>query len=77
MAASHFLTGARTVVATLSAGLLVAALGVPGAGAEEEPLCAATKSLADGEHKHEASLVRSHLGCRVSDDPGPADPGKE
>ena len=75
MAASHYLTRARTVVVSLSAGLLVASLGIPGAGAEEEPLCAATKSLAEGEYKHEASAIRSHLGCRVSDDPGPADPG--
>lgn len=72
MAASQSLI--RTVAVTLGSGLLVAALGVPSASANEE-LCAATKSLSEGEYKHEASALRSHLGCRVSEDPGPADPG--
>jgi hypothetical protein len=66
----------------ITAGLLTAALGVgpadalsgPTAGTEE--LCPATKPLTDSDHKHEASVVRSYLGCRVSDDPGPNDPGR-
>jgi hypothetical protein len=64
------------------AGLLTAALGVvpagalPGPTAGTEDLCPATKPLTDSEHKHEASVIRAYLGCRVSDDPGPSDPGK-
>ena len=64
------------------AGLLTAALGVAPAGAQTHPtagtesLCPATKPLTESEHKQEASLIRSYLGCRVSDDPGPSDPGK-
>jgi hypothetical protein len=45
----------------------------PTAGTED--LCPATKPLTQSDHKHEASVVRSYLGCRVSDDPGPNDPG--
>ena len=64
------------------AGLLTAALGVAPAGAltprtaGTEELCPATKPLTDSDYKQQASLVRSYLGCRVSDDPGPNDPGK-
>lgn len=64
------------------AGLLTAALGVAPAGAltpraaATEELCPATKPLTDSEYKQQASLIRSYLGCRVSDDPGPSDPGK-
>ena len=64
------------------AGLLTAALGVAPAGAltqrtaGTEDLCPATKPLTDSEYKQQASLIRSYLGCRVSDDPGPSDPGK-
>lgn len=66
----------------IAAGLFTAALGVlpagalpnPAAGTEE--LCPATKPLTESDHKHEASVIRSYLGCRVSDDPGPSDPGK-
>ena len=70
----------RALIAT---GLLTAALGLaspagaltsPAAGTED--LCPATKPLTDSDHKHEASVIRSYLGCRVSDDPGPKDPGK-
>ena len=70
----------RVLIAT---GLLTAALGLanpagaltsPAAGTED--LCPATKPLTDSDHKHEASVIRSYLGCRVSDDPGPKDPGK-
>lgn len=65
----------------IAAGLLTA-LGVggpakadsPAAGTEE--LCPATKPLTESEYKQQASLLRSYLGCRVSDDPGPSDPGK-
>ncbi|HET9773259.1 MAG TPA: hypothetical protein VFS16_20375 [Acidimicrobiia bacterium] len=65
----------------IAAGLLTAALGVAPAGAMPGPtategLCPATKPLTESEHKHEASVIRSYLGCRVSDDPGPSDPGK-
>lgn len=66
----------------IAAGLLTAALGVapasalPGPAAGTEELCPATKPLTDSEHKHEASVIRSYLGCRVSDDPGPSDPGR-
>ena len=66
----------------IAAGLLTAALGVgpadalSGTAAGTEELCPATKPLTDSEHKHEASVVRSYLGCRVSDDPGPNDPGR-
>jgi hypothetical protein len=67
----------------ISVGLLAAALGAANpAGAltstpaNTEGLCPATKPLTDSEHKHEASLIRSYLGCRTSDDPGPADPGR-
>jgi hypothetical protein len=64
------------------AGLFTAALGVVPAGALTAPkagtedLCPATKPLTDSDHKHEASVIRSYLGCRVSDDPGPSDPGR-
>jgi hypothetical protein len=64
------------------AGLFTAALGVVPAGALTSPtagtedLCPATKPLTDSDHKHEASVIRAYLGCRVSDDPGPSDPGK-
>ena len=67
------------------AGLFTAALGVVPAGALAQParpadgndqLCATTKPLTQSDHKHEASVLRSYLGCRVSDDPGPSDPGK-
>jgi len=63
------------------AGLFTAALGVVPAGALTHPagteeLCPATKPLTDTDHKHEASVIRAYLGCRVSDDPGPSDPGK-
>ena len=66
----------------IAAGLFSAALGVAPAGAAlpdptaTEGLCPATKPLTESEHKHEASVIRSYLGCRVSDDPGPSDPGK-
>lgn len=65
----------------IAAGLTTAALGVAPAGAlpgptATESLCPATKPLTESEHKHEASVVRSYLGCRVSEDPGPSDPGK-
>jgi hypothetical protein len=68
----------RSVVA---AGFLIAVLGAAPAGALTRPtagtedLCPATKPLTQSDHKHEASVVRSYLGCRVSDDPGPSDPG--
>jgi hypothetical protein len=64
------------------AALFTAALGVAPAGALTgrtagiEELCPATKPLTDSQYKQQASLVRSYLGCRVSDDPGPSDPGK-
>lgn len=68
------------------AGLFTAALGVVPAGALTHPagthpagteeLCPATKPLTDTDKKHEASVIRAYLGCRVSDDPGPSDPGK-
>jgi hypothetical protein len=65
------------------AGLFTAAVGVVPAGALSshptggtEELCPATKPLTDSQYKQQASLVRSYLGCRVSDDPGPSDPGK-
>jgi hypothetical protein len=64
------------------AGCLIAVVGVGPAGALTRPtagtedLCPATKPLTQSDHKHEASVVRSYLGCRVSDDPGPSDPGK-
>ena len=65
------------------AGLFAAALGVAPAGAlttypagGTEDLCPATKPLTESQYKQQASLVRSYLGCRVSDDPGPKDPGK-
>ena len=65
------------------AGLFTVALGVVPAGALTAPaasgtesLCPATEPLTESEHKHEASVIRSYLGCRVSDDPGPSDPGK-
>ena len=66
----------------IAASLLTAVLGVAPAGALTQPtagteqLCPATKPLTESQHKQEASLVRSYLGCRVSDDPGPSDPGK-
>ena len=65
------------IVAGLFTALGVAPAGAltnPMAGTEE--LCPATKPLTDSEHKHEASVIRSYLGCRVSDDPGPSDPGR-
>ena len=65
------------------AALFTAALGVVPAGAQTRPvdggtdaLCPATKVLTESQYKQEASLVRSYMGCRVSDDPGPSDPGK-
>jgi hypothetical protein len=67
------------------AALFTATLGVVpgGAGAltrhptgGTEDLCPATKPLTESQYKQQASLVRSYLGCRVSDDPGPSDPGK-
>ena len=66
----------------IAAVLFSAALGVAaparaltGPQAGTEALCPATKLLTDSDHKHEASVIRSYLGCRVSDDPGPKDPG--
>jgi hypothetical protein len=65
----------------VGAGFFIAVLGATPAGALTRPtagledLCPATKPLTQGDHKHEASVVRSYLGCRVSDDPGPNDPG--
>ena len=63
--------------------LFTAALGVAPAGAltrhaagGTEDLCPATKPLTESQYKQEASLIRSYLGCRVSDDPGPSDPGR-
>jgi hypothetical protein len=32
--------------------------------------------LTQSDYKQEASLLRSYLGCRTSDDPGPSNPGK-
>jgi hypothetical protein len=64
------------------AALFTAAIGVVPAGALTRPsdgadaLCPATKALTESQYKQEASLVRSYLGCRVSDDPGPSNPGK-
>jgi hypothetical protein len=65
------------------AGLFTAAIGIAPAGAlvarptgGTEDLCPATKPLTDSAYKQQASLVRSYLGCRVSDDPGPSDPGR-
>lgn len=64
------------------AGLFTAALGLAPAGALTSPsastedLCPATKPLTESDRKHEASVIRSYLGCRVSDDPGPSNPGK-
>jgi hypothetical protein len=65
------------------AALFTTALGVTPAGAltahpagGTEDLCPATKPLTESQYKQQASLVRSYLGCRVSDDPGPKDPGK-
>ena len=66
----------------IAAGLLTVTLGAGGPAAAHSPtagteeLCPATKPLTDSEYKQQASLVRSYLGCRVSDDPGPSDPGK-
>lgn len=74
----------RTVTALLGAGLLAASLGATVAGAEQpvkptgtEELCPATEALTKSEAapKQEVSLLRSHLGCQVSNDPGPDDPG--
>ncbi|MDQ1505592.1 MAG: hypothetical protein QOD57_3319 [Actinomycetota bacterium] len=66
----------------VAAGFLIAVLGAAPAGALSrttaggtDELCPATKPLTNSEYKQEASLVRSYLGCRVSDDPGPNDPG--
>ena len=64
------------------AALFTAALGVVPAGALTRPsdgtdqLCPATKPLTESQYKQEASLIRAYLGCRVSDDPGPNNPGK-
>jgi len=64
------------------ATLFTAALGVVPAGALTRPsdgadaLCPATKVLTESQYKQEASLIRSYMGCRVSDDPGPSNPGK-
>jgi len=66
------------------AALFTAALGVVPAGALTHParpadgadqLCPATKPLTESQYKQEASLIRSYMGCRVSDDPGPNNPG--
>jgi hypothetical protein len=72
----------RVLVTLVGAGLLTAALGVTPAGAHTrhtagtEDLCPATMPLTQSEYKQQASLLRSYLGCRTSDDPGPSDPGK-
>ena len=72
----------RVLVTLVGAGLLTAALGVAPAGAltrhiaGTEDLCPATMPLTQSDYKQEASLLRSYLGCRTSDDPGPSDPGK-
>ncbi|HEV7863633.1 MAG TPA: hypothetical protein VGR20_13065 [Acidimicrobiia bacterium] len=72
----------RVLAAFIGAGLLTAALGVAPAGAMNrhtagsEDLCPATKPLTESQYKQQASLLRSYLGCRTSDDPGPSDPGK-
>jgi hypothetical protein len=73
----------RPIRHVIAAGLLITALGAAPAGAltrhstdGTEDLCPATKPLTDSQYKQQASLVRSYLGCRVSDDPGPSDPGK-
>ena len=64
------------------AALFTATVGAVPAGALTRPsdgtdaLCPATKALTESQYKQEASLVRSYLGCRVSDDPGPNNPGK-
>ena len=74
--------GRRLLATFIGAGLLTTALGVAPAGALTRPtagtedLCPATKPLTQSDHKHEASVIRSYLGCRTSDDPGPGDPGK-
>jgi hypothetical protein len=72
----------RVLAAFITAGLLTAALGVVPAGAQTrhtagtEDLCPATMPLTQSDYKQEASLLRSYLGCRTSDDPGPSNPGK-
>jgi len=74
--------GRRVLATLIGAGLLTAALGVAPARAVSrdtagtEELCPATKPLTESQYKQQASLIRSYLGCRVSDDPGPSDPGK-
>ena len=74
--------GRRVVATFIGVGLLTAALGVAPAGAltrhiaGTEDLCPATMPLTQSDHKQEASLLRSYLGCRTSDDPGPSNPGK-
>ena len=63
------------------AALFTTALGVAPAVALTRPsdgadqLCPATKPLTESQYKQEASLIRAYLGCRVSDDPGPSNPG--
>jgi hypothetical protein len=63
------------------AALFTTALGVAPAVASTRPsdgtdqLCPATKPLTESQYKQEASLIRAYLGCRVSDDPGPNNPG--
>jgi hypothetical protein len=72
----------HAVRSAVVAGVLIAVFGVSPAGALTRPtagtedLCPATQPLTQSDHKHEASVIRSYLGCRVSDDPGPSDPGK-
>ena len=80
--------GRRVLAGLVGAGVLTAALGVVPAGALAAPsaapgitggtedLCPATMPLTKTDQKQTASLLRSYLGCRTSDDPGPSDPGK-
>ncbi len=64
------------------AAVFTTALGVAPAGAltrhtsGTEDLCPATMPLTQSQYKQQASLLRSYLGCRTSDDPGPSDPGR-
>ena len=72
----------RAVRSVVVAGVLIGVFGVSPAGALTRPtagtedLCPATQPLTQSDHMQEASVVRSYLGCRVCDDPGPSDPGK-
>jgi hypothetical protein len=84
MTSSQAVIRVRAATALLGAGLLAISFSATGAAAGQpveptagtEELCPATEGLSQNESmQHEASAIRSHLGCKVSEDPGPADPG--